>query len=86
MPHSAMESEAPRPQSGASRARSGEPKASKGDTVLIVPPDPVYPASAGRGLCRSLGSGKGCRRKSYSGYLSLSLNYKNILPIEKTVL
>jgi hypothetical protein len=59
MPHSAMESEAPRPESGASRARSGEPKASKGDIVLIVPLDPVYPASAGRGTCRSLRSGRG---------------------------
>lgn len=32
------------------------------------------------------GMGQGCRRKSYSGYPSLPLNYKNALNIEKTVL
>jgi len=39
-----MESEAPRPQAGASRARSGEWKASKGNIVLIVPYNPDYKA------------------------------------------
>ncbi len=46
------QSEAPRPQAGASRARSGERKVSKGNIVLIVPLDPAYPALAGRGTCR----------------------------------
>jgi hypothetical protein len=36
---------------GASRARSGERKASKGNIVLIVPLYPAYPALAGRGTC-----------------------------------
>ena len=85
MPHYAMESEAPRPQSGASRARSGEPKASKGDIVYIVPLDPVCKTGlAGHVPVTEIG--QGCRRKSYSGYPSLSLNYKNVLAIEKTVL
>ncbi|MGB7574987.1 MAG: hypothetical protein WBN53_14140 [Thermodesulfobacteriota bacterium] len=39
-----MNSEAPRPQAGASRARSGERKASKGNIVLIAPLDPAYKA------------------------------------------
>ena len=30
--------------------------------------------------------GQGCRRKSYSGYLSLLLNYKNVLNIEEAVI
>ena len=38
------QSEAPRPQAGASRARSGERKVSKGNIVLIVPLDPAYEA------------------------------------------
>jgi hypothetical protein len=38
------ECEAPRPQGGASRARSGEPDASKGNFVHIVPLDPAYKA------------------------------------------
>jgi hypothetical protein len=37
----------------ASLARSGEPKASKGNIVLIVPLYPAYPALAGRGTFRS---------------------------------
>ena len=37
-------SEAPRPQGGASRARSGEQEASKGNFILIVPLDPAYKA------------------------------------------
>ncbi len=37
-------SEAPRPQPGASRARSGERDASKGNIVLIVPLNPAYKA------------------------------------------
>ena len=37
------ESEAPRPQAGASR---------EGNVVLIVLLDPAYPALAGRGTCR----------------------------------
>ncbi len=41
--------EAPRPQGGASRARSGKPDASKGSFIPIVPLDPFYPALAGRG-------------------------------------
>jgi hypothetical protein len=45
--------EAPRPQADASRARSGERDASKGNIVLIMPLDPAYPALAGRGTCRS---------------------------------
>ena len=36
--------EAPRPQAGASRARSGERKVSKGNIVLIVPLNPAYKA------------------------------------------
>ena len=36
--------EAPRPKAGASRARSGESKASKGNIVLIVPLDPTHKA------------------------------------------
>jgi hypothetical protein len=36
--------EAPRPQAGASRARSGERKASKGNILLIVPLDPAWKA------------------------------------------
>ena len=36
--------EAPQPQAGASRARSGERKARKGSIVLIVPFDPAYKA------------------------------------------
>jgi hypothetical protein len=36
--------EAPRPQGRASRARSGEPDASKGNFVHIVPLDPAYKA------------------------------------------
>jgi hypothetical protein len=35
-------------QAGASRARSGEQKASKGNFILIVPLDPAYPANQGR--------------------------------------
>ena len=38
---SSRDSEAPRPQAGASRARSGERKASKRNIVLIVPLDPA---------------------------------------------
>jgi len=38
------ESEAPRPQARASRARSGERDASKGNVALIVPLDPAYKA------------------------------------------
>jgi hypothetical protein len=51
--------EAPRTQGGASRARSGEQEASKGNFILIVPPDPAYlptgrQARRGlRGTCRS---------------------------------
>jgi hypothetical protein len=37
-------SEAPRPQAGAFRARSGERKASQGNIVLIVPLNPAYKA------------------------------------------
>ncbi len=37
-------SEAPRPQAGASRARSGERDASKGNIVLTVPLNPAYKA------------------------------------------
>jgi hypothetical protein len=37
-------SEAPRPQAGASRARSGERDASKGNIILIVPLDPAHKA------------------------------------------
>ena len=48
------ECEAPRPQAGASRARSGERDASKRKAVLIVPLDPAYPALAGRGTCRPI--------------------------------
>jgi hypothetical protein len=44
--------EAPRPQGGASRARSGEQDASQGSFVHIVPLDPTYPALAGRGTFR----------------------------------
>jgi len=36
--------EAPRPQGGASRARSGEQDANKGSFVHIVPLDPAYKA------------------------------------------
>ena len=36
------QSEAPRPQRGASRTRSGERKASKRNTVLVVLLDPAY--------------------------------------------
>jgi len=45
--------EAPRPQGGASRARSGEQNVSKRNFILMVPLDPAYPALAGRGTCRS---------------------------------
>jgi hypothetical protein len=45
--------EAPRPQGGASRARSGEQNVSQGNFLYIVPLDPAYPARAGRGTCRS---------------------------------
>jgi hypothetical protein len=38
------ESEAPQPQTGASRARSGERKASEGNIALIVPLNPAYKA------------------------------------------
>ena len=41
--------EAPRPQGGASRARSGEPDASQGSFVHIVPLDLAYPALGGTG-------------------------------------
>jgi hypothetical protein len=34
---------------GASRARSGEPDASKGNLVHIVPLNPAYPALSGTG-------------------------------------
>jgi|GEM_PF-693799 hypothetical protein len=39
-------------------------------------------------LCRGKPTriGQECRRKSYSGYLSLLLNYKNVLNIEEAVL
>ena len=40
------ENEALRPQGGASRARSGEPDASKGDLVHIVPLNPAYKGGA----------------------------------------
>jgi len=43
--HVLMDSEAPRPQGGASR---------KGNLIYIVPLDPAYPALAGRGTCRSI--------------------------------
>jgi hypothetical protein len=46
-----LTSEAPRPQAGASRARSGERKASKGIFVLIVSLDPAYKAGLA-GTCR----------------------------------
>ena len=53
--------------------------------IYIVPLDPVYKTGlAGHVPVTEIG--QGCRRKSYSGYLSLSLNYKNVLAIEKTVL
>ena len=45
--------EARRLEGGASRARSGERKASQGNFILVVPLDPPYPARAGRGTCRS---------------------------------
>ena len=45
-------SEAPRPQGGASRARSGKQNVSKGSFIHIVPLDPAYPALAGRGTFR----------------------------------
>ncbi len=44
--------EAPRPQARASRTRSGEPKASKGNIVFIVPLDPAYTRRGFRGTCR----------------------------------
>jgi len=42
--HRRIHCEAPRPQGGASRARSGERLASKGNFVHIVPLDPAYKA------------------------------------------
>ena len=39
-----LSSEVPRPQGGASRARSGEQNVSKGSFVHIVPLDPAYKA------------------------------------------
>jgi hypothetical protein len=48
-----VQNEAPRPQGGASRARSGEQDASKENFAHIVPLNPAYSASAGGGMVRS---------------------------------
>ena len=45
-----QEFEAPRPGGGASRARSGEQNASKGNFILVVPLDPAYLTLAGGAL------------------------------------
>jgi hypothetical protein len=50
--------EAPRPQGGASRARSGEPEASKGNFVYIVPLAPTYKAGLAGHLPASPETGK----------------------------
>ena len=53
--------EAPRPQAGASRARSAERKASKGNIVLIVPLNPAYK----EGACGALADQKGVSIKLF---------------------
>ncbi len=65
-----VRSEAPRPQAGASRARSGERDASKGNIVLIVPLDPTYKAGS-RGTCRSKAF---LFKKELRGYYNLKNN------------
>jgi hypothetical protein len=57
----------------------------KGIFIYVVPLDPVQKTGLA-GHVPVTGIRQGCRRKSYSGYLSVPLNYKNILHIEKIVL